>query len=215
MKEQFISLLRVSTKKQGDSGLGLEAQRKTVEDFIESKNGELLEEIVEIASGKKKNRESLDKAIKLAKKHGATIITAKLDRCSRRVSVISSLLESNVKFVACDQPSSEPFVLNILACVAQQELKMISERTKAALQAAKARGVVLGENGKKLAAESKLEANERALGLKATIDSIKEAGITTTRGIAARLNAMNIATARGGEWHQTSVQRLMQRLATI
>ena len=142
---KFVSYLRVSTKRQGESGLGLEAQRKAVSDFLNGGNWKLVEELVEVESGKHDhNRPALHKALEACKVYGATLVIAKLDRLSRDAHFLLGLQKAGVKFVAADMPEANEMVVGIMALVAQAERRMISERTKAALQAAKARGVKLG-----------------------------------------------------------------------
>ena len=142
---KFVSYLRVSTKRQGESGLGLEAQRKAVSDFLNGGNWQLVEELVEVESGKHDhNRPALHKALEACKVYGATLVIAKLDRLSRDAHFLLGLQKAGVKFVAADMPEANEMVVGIMALVAQAERRMISERTKAALQAAKARGVQLG-----------------------------------------------------------------------
>ena len=142
---KFVSYLRVCTKRQGERGLGLEAQRKAVEDFLNGGNWQLVEEHVEVESGKHDhNRPALDEALDACKVYGATLVIAKLDRLLRDAHFLLGLQKAGVKFVAADMPEANEMVVGIMALVAQAERRMISERTKAALQAAKARGVKLG-----------------------------------------------------------------------
>ena len=141
---KFIGYLRVSTQKQGQSGLGIESQRKAVEDYLNGGRLELLAEYVEIESGKRSDRTELAKALGHANATGATLVIAKLDRLSRNVAFISNLMESGVEFVAADMPMANRLTVHVLAAVAEHEREMISQRTTAALAAAKARGVKLG-----------------------------------------------------------------------
>ncbi len=141
---KFIAYLRVSTDKQGHSGLGIEAQRKAVNDYLDGGHWQLLAEHVEIESGKRSDRPQLAAALAHAKATGATIVIAKLDRLARNVAFISNLMESGVEFVAADMPMANRLTVHVLAAVAEHEQKMISQRTKAALAAAKARGTKLG-----------------------------------------------------------------------
>src|SRR3954449_5593694 len=143
---KFVSYLRVSTKRQGESGLGLEAQRKAVSDFLNGGNWQLVEEQVEVESGKHDhNRPALHKALEACKVYGATLVIAKLDRLSRDAHFLLGLQKAGVKFVAADMPEANEMVVGIMALVAQAERRMISERTKAALAAAQARGTRLGK----------------------------------------------------------------------
>ena len=141
---KFIGYLRVSTEKQGQSGLGLDAQRKAIEDYLNGGRWELLAEYVEIESGKRSDRPELAKALAHSKATGATLVIAKLDRLSRNVAFISNLMESGVEFVAADMPMANRLTVHVLAAVAEHEREMISQRTSAALAAAKARGAKLG-----------------------------------------------------------------------
>lgn len=145
--EKFISYCRVSTVKQGASGLGLEAQQATIARYLNGGSWELLDEFVEIESGKKDDRPELAKALHHCRMTGATLVIAKLDRLSRDLHFISSLQKAGVEFVACDMPSANKFTVHIFAALAEHEREMISQRTKAALAALKARGVKLGKPG--------------------------------------------------------------------
>ena len=142
---RWISYLRVSTDRQGASGLGLEAQRKAVEDYLNGGSWKLAAEYVEIESGKRSNnRPQLAGALAACKKHKAKLVIAKLDRLARNVHFISGLMDAGVEFVACDMPHANKLTIHILAAVAEHEREAISARTKAALAAAKARGKQLG-----------------------------------------------------------------------
>src|SRR5215472_18823823 len=143
-KGKFIAYYRVSTAKQGESGLGLEAQRSAVLDYLNGGRWKLVGEFKEVESGKKNDRPALAKALAACRVHGATLIIAKLDRLARNVAFISNLMESGVDFEAVDFPQANRLTVHILAAVAEHEAKVISERTKAALSAAKRRGVKLG-----------------------------------------------------------------------
>jgi DNA invertase Pin-like site-specific DNA recombinase len=158
---KYVAYYRVSTAKQGKSGLGLEAQKETVRAFVD-KEGELIGEYVEVQSGRKNNREELWKAIRVAKEHKAKIVIARLDRFSRKVSFISGIMDQGVSLVVAEMPHATEFQLHIFAALAQEERRLISERTKAALAQAKKRGVRLGENGATLASLRRSQADERA-----------------------------------------------------
>ena len=147
----FVSYLRVSTARQGISGLGLEAQRAAVAGFLNGGDWTLVQEVLEVESGKRNDRPALATALKLCRKHRATLVIAKLDRLARNVAFISNLMESGVEFVAVDMPQANRFVVHILPAVAEQEAEAISKRTKVALAAAKARGTKLG--GRRVSAE--------------------------------------------------------------
>lgn len=209
---KFVAYYRVSTDKQGHSGLGLEAQQEAVTRYISSVAGETLAEFVEVESGKKNNREQLAAALAECRKKKATLVVAKLDRLSRTVSMIATLMESGTEFIACDNPHANRFTLHILAAVAEHEREMISERTRIALAAAKARGAELGKNGKALAAANRAAADDLARKLRPVIEELRAEGIRTVRATAEALNAKGIETAKGGRWHPTSTARLLRRI---
>ena len=161
--------LRVSTQRQGQSGLGLEAQRKAIQHLLE---GQPYQEFIEIESGKKTKRPKLEQAIAYCRKHKTKLVIAKLDRLARNVHFISGLMESGIDFVAADMPSADRFMLHIYAAMAEEEGRRISERTKAALAAAKERGVELGKNGKVLAKQNREEAREYAFTIVSRFDEL-------------------------------------------
>ena len=219
---KFVSYLRVSTAKQGESGLGIEAQRKAVLEFLNGGNWELLAEYTETESGKKNDRPKLAKALEHCRLTGATLVIAKLDRLSRNAHFLLGLQEAGVKFVAVDMPTANELTVGIMALVAQEERKAISARTKAALAAAKERGVKLGcpngaahlrQYGNELGVEAiKRGADERASKLVGVVKEIQDAGATSLREIADELNRRSITTARGGKWHASSVRNLLARI---
>lgn len=226
MCTKFVAYYRVSTDKQGKSGLGLEAQEAAVVAFIASKgeNARLLASFVEIESGKRSdNRPQLKLAMERARLTGATLLIAKLDRLSRDAHFLLGLQKAGVKFVAVDMPEANELVVGLMALIAQAERQMISARTKAALAAAKARGVKLGNprgaahlrglgNPAGVAA-LKRGAMTRAEGLRATIEAIRAEGVVSANGIAGRLNEREIATPRGGRWSARTVSDVLARLA--
>lgn len=211
MNGKFVAYYRVSTSRQGESGLGLEAQRAAVVSYLNGGNWTVLAEFVEIESGKKAKRPQLAAAMAAAKKAKATLIVAKLDRLARNLHFLSGLMEGGVDFLAVDNPTANRLTVHILAAVAEDEGRRISDRTKAALAAAKARGTVLGKNGTKLAATNKAAADEFAAKIKTKLFRSIAAGKTAGE-IAEEFNAAGIATPRGGRWHVTSIRRLASRL---
>jgi DNA invertase Pin-like site-specific DNA recombinase len=209
---KFVAYFRVSTDQQGASGLGLEAQRKAVIDFLNGGDWELEAEFVEIESGKRNDRPQLDEALAQCKKIGATLVIARLDRLARNVHFISGLMEAGVDFVAADMPNADRFMLHVYAAMSEHEGRRISERTKAALAAAKERGTVLGSHGAILARQNAEAADTAATALRATVEAIRADGFNTVAAITDELNRRAVPTARGGRWHTTSVQRLLTRL---
>jgi DNA invertase Pin-like site-specific DNA recombinase len=220
---RFISYLRVSTARQGASGLGLEAQREAVSRYLNGGHWQLVQEIVEVESGKRNDRPAIAEALRLCRLHKATLVIAKLDRLARNVHFISSLMESGVDFVACDFPEANRLTVHILAAVAEHEAAMISARTKAALAAAKARGVALGgqrgslermagmaAKGTRLSATVRQNsASRRRADLLPVVAEIKASGATSLRAIAKGLNDAGLTSARGGRWSSTQVMRVL------
>lgn len=215
MNTTYISYLRVSTGKQAASGLGLESQQSTIQDFIVKNGGELLQEVIEVESGRKDNRPELLKALSLCRKHNATLLLPKLDRLSRSVSFISRLMDSGIRFVVCDMPTASDFTLHIYSAVAQEERRLISERTKNALAAAKARGVRLGENGRILACNNYAAAIDFAESLRPKIEELRTSGHKTCQSLCDELNRLQIPTFRGNNtsWHIPQVHKLLKRLS--
>ena len=212
----FVAYYRVSTDKQGKSGLGLEAQRVAVEDFLNGGNWDLVEEFTEVESGSRNDRPELERAMAACRKHKATLVIAKLDRLARNVAFVANLMESGVEFVAVDMPQANKLTVHILAAVAEHEREMISQRTRDALAAAKARGVKLGNPNIAMARAKgqlviKSKADKHAQNILPVITAIRDAGVTSLRSIANALNQRGIETARGGSWHAASVGRIIQR----
>ena len=220
---KIISYLRVSTAKQGSSGLGLEAQKAAVIRYASSIGAEILETFTEVETGKLNTRTELTKALALAKVTGSTLVIAKLDRLSRNAAFLLNLQEAKVPFVAADMPEASNLTVGFMALIAQHEAEAISKRTKEALQAAKARGQVLGNpngadalrraaKGNTAAVSTiKLKADSHATNLKPVIEALKAGGITSLGGIAKALNERGMLTPRGGTWHKTSVSNLIAR----
>jgi DNA invertase Pin-like site-specific DNA recombinase len=210
----------VSTKKQEDSGLGLEAQRAAVIAFAKAEGFEVTAEYTEIESGKGADaldrRPQLRAALKAAKRLKASVCVAKLDRLSRDVHFISGLMMHKVPFIVCALGRNvDPFTLHIYAALAEQERRMISERTKAGLQAAKARGVKLGNKPLKAAPDTTISEHNHALAaardaaLRSTLESM--AGVPS-RTVAQRLTEMGVEAPRGGAWSYQTVLRMRVRL---
>src|ERR1700730_3738998 len=199
MSSQFVAYYRVSTDRQGRSGLGLDAQRAAVRGYLGQ--GTPIAEFTEIESGKRIDRPQLEQALALCRKRKARLVIAKLDRLSRNLAFIAALMDSGVEFVAVDNPHATRLTLHILAAVAEHEREMIAQRTKAALQAAKARGIRLGSNGAdRLAPAYRAEAVERARQLAPILAELKSVGMSA-RQMAAELTVRGIATPNGGTWH--------------
>jgi DNA invertase Pin-like site-specific DNA recombinase len=213
---RFVSYHRVSTARQGESGLGLEAQRQAILTYLNGGAWELIGEFVEVESGKHSDRKQLIAALEACRKHKAKLVIAKLDRLSRNLAFIATLMESGVEFVAVDNPHANKLTIHILAAVAQHEREMISERTKAALQAAKARGTVLGNPRLREAAATgvaalKAGADRFASNVLPLIREIQASGITSANAIAGRLNERGVKTARGGKWTHVQVGAALAR----
>jgi len=212
---RFIAYFRVSTDRQGRSGLGLDAQREAVLRHVGSNRGELIGEFCEIESGKRNDRPQLAAAISAANRAKATLIIAKLDRLARNVHFVSGLMESGVDFVAVDNPHANKLMVHMLAAFAEHEREQISQRTKDALAAAKARGIRLGRNGAdRLAPAYRAEAIERARQLAPVLAELRAAGMSA-RQIAAELTARKIATPGGGRWHAQAVIRMIGRAEMV
>ncbi len=216
----FITYLRVSTDRQGKSGLGLEAQRKAVADHVAGK-GQIAAEYVEIESGKKNERPQLASALAEAKQIGAVLLIAKLDRLARNVAFIANLLEAGVEIAAADMPEANRFLLHVMAAVAEHEAQAISDRTRAALAAAKARGFKLGwampdrkaeqrRAARKGAEINAQKADRHAANVLPVIRQIADRG-ASLRQIAAGLNERGIKTARGGLWYATTIRNILAR----
>jgi len=213
---QFIAYYRVSTQKQGRSGLGLDAQTNAVREYVSRSGGGLVASHTEIESGKKTDRVELQAALAACKAQGATLIVAKLDRLGRNMAFVSALMESGVDFICCDNPHANKLTIHILAAVAEYEREQISQRTRAALHAARLRGVRLGSPrphaGSALGnAKQAAKANSFAARIRLTVADMQAAGITSLSAIASALNERGISTARGGAWHATTVRNVLAR----
>jgi DNA invertase Pin-like site-specific DNA recombinase len=217
----FVAYYRVSTQKQGRSGLGLEAQQRAVRDYLNGGDWKLIAELTEIESGKRSDRPKLAEALKLCRLHGSKLIIAKLDRLARNVAFVSRLMEASVEFEAVDFPQANRFTIHIMAAVAEHEARMISDRTRAALQSAKARGVKLGGfRGRAGTAADCAKARQaksaaaaaRVADLAPVIEEIRATGHTSLRAIASSLDFRGIAAPRGGMWSATQVRSALARL---
>lgn len=207
----FVAYYRVSTARQGQSGLGLDAQRAAVAAYVAGR-GELAGEFVEVESGRRDDRPQLAAALDLCRRRRAVLVIAKLDRLARSVAFISNLMEGGAEFVACDMPEANRLTLHILAAVAEHEREMISARTTAALAAAKARGVRLGNPRPDLAkARAAASADAAAFrgGVAPEIVRLRNDGMSLGQ-IAHLLNQRGIKSARGGRWHKASVAGVLR-----
>ncbi len=208
VEAQPAAYLRVSTQRQGQSGLGLAAQRKTIEHLLD---GQSFKEFIEVESGKTSKRPELEAAIAHCKRYKTKLVIAKLDRLARNVHFISGLMEAGIDFVAADMPNADRFMLHVYAAMAEEEGRRISERTKAALAAAKERGVELGKNGKILAVKNRADAIEFSNHI---IKQFPNLGISLNmdlQSIANRLNAAGILSRNGCQWYKSTVSRLIKR----
>ena len=220
--QSFVAYYRVSTQKQGKSGLGIEAQKAAVAQYVSRNGGKVAAEFQEVESGKRSDRPQLALALERCRLTRSTLIVAKRDRLTRDVAFLCRLRDSKVDFVAVDNPNATPLTVTILIAVAEEERRLASVRTKVALQAAKARGVKLGNpNGAQAfgarsragAVEAlKAKADSFAQSLAGIVRPLLEAGLSL-RKIAERLNAEGIVTAQGKAWQANSVKRLADRLA--
>lgn len=221
---RYVAYERVSTARQGRSGLGLDAQRRAIEDFAASRGANVIGRFTEIESGRKVNRPELAKALELARLTGATLVIAKLDRLSRNAAFLLTLRDSGARFLAVDMPEANDLTVGIMALVAQQEREAISRRTKEALAAAKARGVQLGnpngaaalrragEGGVALRRTVAMNADEFARGLAPVVAELRAGGCTTLRSLAGALNAKGVLTRRGAKWQVSNVRNLLMTI---
>lgn len=222
---KIVTYIRVSTDKQGRSGLGLEAQKAAIAAYAKTANAVTVAEYQEVESGTNNARPELQKALKHARVTGSTLVIAKLDRLSRNAAFLLNLQDSSVPFVACDIPAANAMTVGIMAVMAQAEAKAISERTKAAMQAAKARGKTFGNpngaaplrragKGNAASVETmKANALTRAHDLADVLEDLEQKGFTTLSAIADELNRRGIETPREKRWHASSVANLKRRLA--
>lgn len=223
---KLVAYYRVSTERQGRSGLGLDAQRQAVEQYARQHGARVLESVTEVESGKRDDRPELARAIMLAKVTGATLVIAKLDRLSRDAAFLLTLKKNGTRFVAADLPNADETTVGVLAVVAQSERAATSKRTKEALAAAKRNGTKLGNpngaaalrrankgNAAAIAAV-KARADHQAHERAEIVDHLKREGVTSLGALAAALNARGVLTPRDKQWHKTSVRNLLARLGT-
>jgi len=217
-KIRIISYLRVSTSQQEKSGLGLESQRDIVNQYAKNNGADIIDEFIEVESGANNKRGVLSKALLAGRVKNAVLVIAKLDRLSRNVAFLASLIDSGVKFVCCDNPQANEMTIHILAAVAQQERKLISERTKAALARKKAQGFKLGNPNLHLVrnmdtshatAASKAAADNWFLDIK---DAVSQFDHLTLAGAATALNRLGFTTRRNKAWSPMQVSRIRLRL---
>lgn len=228
---KIVTYQRVSTARQGRSGLGLEAQQASIDTFSKSRNAAIIGSFTEVETGKNDDRPELTKALHLAEVTGATLVIAKLDRLSRNAAFLLTLRDSGVKFIAADMPDANELTVGVMSLVAQQEREAISKRTKEALAVAKvrleAKGKRLGNpngaaalrragKGNKDSLKAiKSNADSHAQKLTPTIKAIQIAGHTSLGAMAKELNTRGILTPRGGKWHPTSVKNLLSRISDM
>lgn len=214
---KFVTYFRVSTQRQGASGLGLDAQREAVRQYLNGGDWSVVAEFVEIESGRKtdQDRPKLKDALGICKKEGAILLVAKLDRLARSVHFISGLMRAGVRFVAVDMPEANELTVHIMAAFAEHEAKRISQRTKDALAAARARGVVLGAAGatnlRPNLERRQQDADAFAIKLRGVIDGMRVRGLSQ-RAMVGELNVLGIRTATGRDWNLSQVQRTIARL---
>lgn len=226
MEGRFVTYFRVSTDKQGRSGLGLEAQKETVMRYLNGGSWEVAGEYTEVESGKKDDRPELAKALRDCRLKGARLLVSKLDRLSRDLGFITALQKSGVQFVIAEMPDATELTVHIYAALAQHERKLISQRTKDALAIAKANGKLLGNpclrRGERIPgggapananAARISKADAFALEIAGVIEEMGDPG--SLRDVADGLNSAGYRTARGGEWHATSVKRVLDRVAAL
>ena len=221
---KLVAYFRVSTTKQGQSGLGLDAQRAAVEAYASQSGGTLLRSFTEVESGKRDDRPQLTQALHLARVTGATLVIAKLDRLSRDAAFLLTLQKSGTRFVAADMPNADETTVGIMAIMAQREREAISKRTREALQAAKARGTKLGNPNGAAAlfrsggghvagtAAGKAAAQARAEDLRPILKHLEADGVSSLGAVADALNERGIRTPQGKQWHKSSVRNLRERL---
>ena len=206
----YVTYYRVSTSKQGESGLGLAAQMESVNAFFASRPHEAVATFTEVESGKRSDRPELLKALDECRRRKATLVIAKLDRLGRNLAFIANLMESGVEFICCDNPHANRLMLHMLAAFAEFERDLISKRTKDALAVAKVKGVQLGTNGRVLAEKHKAEARQRDQQHHPVIASLMRE-LRSYTAVADRMNTMGITTPSGGRWYGSSIRNVCLR----
>ena len=215
---RYVAYYRVSTAAQGRSGLGLEGQQAAVAGYLATQYHELVGTFTEIESGRNSDRPQLIAALALARRQKATVVIAKLDRLARSVAFISAIMESGVEFIAADMPAANRLTIQIMAVIAENEARMISDRTKAALAAAKARGVVLGNRANLIKVQPMARevivknADKHASDILPVLKQIVASGVKSVHVVAEQLNQRGVKTARGGQWHGTTVMNMVRRM---
>ena len=218
---RYVAYFRVSTPRQGASGLGLQAQQQAVQNFLSQHGGKLLASFTEVRTGKNESRPQLAEALRLCRLSNAILLIAKLDRLSRNAAFLLTLQNSSTRFVACDTPDMNEATIGILAVIAETERKAIAERTRVALAAARARGVRLGNpallpgNRHKALVASQAAASKaahRAHELSEIIAEARRGGCTSLRSVATYLNDLGIATPRGSKWHASGVRNVLLQI---
>jgi DNA invertase Pin-like site-specific DNA recombinase len=222
MSRKLVAYYRVTTAKQGSSGLGLEGQVAAVEAYARGIGAEITRSYREVESGKRSDRPELLKALADARRSRATLVIAKFDRLARNVHFLSGLMESGVDFVACDNPHANRLTIHILAAVAENEAKMISERTRAALAAYKARGGKLGTDNltaegrglgsKRSGEKARADADDAYGDLLPMLRELRAEGLTL-QAISDRLNSEGHTTRRGRDWNRVQVKRVLDRFS--
>lgn len=222
---KYVTYYRVSTKRQGESKLGLEAQEGAIKNYLSFNYGEVIGSFTEIESGKNDDRQELQKALKMCRQYNATLLIAKLDRLSRKVSFVSALMDSGAKFRAVDNPEANELTIHILASMAQHERQMISTRIKEALQKTKERGTKLGNpknlsntsKGRQIGTKvSKQKADKYAIETYEIIEPLLSEGYSYTK-IALEFNKRGLLTARGliGSWTARSIKNIIERVKAL
>lgn len=218
----YVTYYRVSTQRQGRSGLGIDAQKAAVRSYLDSHGGTVLATFTEVESGKHADRPQLAAALRRCRQTRSTLLVAKLDRLSRNAAFLLALRDAGARFVAADMPDMNEAVVGIMAVIAQAERQAISDRTRAALAAAKRRGVRLGHPSTLVSSKAtarvatkaaQVAAKARAEELRDVVEDARTQGATSLRQLAAHLNGLSITTARGGQWAAASVARLLRLLA--